>query len=205
MTRGPIRRVLWPIVRPVLRALARALPVEDPWQKHEAKVAKHRFGQGNEHDWPWYFDGRSDVHVTSLKEVCRWLLNCKYAYDKALFQEDDFWQHPVTFETTRKGDCEDHALWAWRKLTELGIPAELVRGRCTYVTHPDSGAHAWVIFRRNDRPYVLEATAKAPKRMVLTLRKAKQYYCPEVSVDAQFKTYLYDGNIETLKQRLEHG
>ena len=66
--------------------------------------------------------------VKSLQEICEWLVGCDYADDEAFFNEPDFWQHPVMFEQTRKGDCEDHALWAWRKLVELGFEAELVRG-----------------------------------------------------------------------------
>ncbi len=33
------------------------------------------------------------------------------------------------FRGKRRGDCKDHALWAWRKLNELGIAAELVCGQ----------------------------------------------------------------------------
>lgn len=203
MIRRLIKKALWPIIQPMLRHFVRSIPVDDPWKKHKSKIAKHRFGSGNIHEWQWYFEGRSDVHVDSLKGICRWLRCCKYAYDKALFQEDDFWQHPVTFESLRKGDCEDHALWAWRKLTELGIPAELVRGRFTHSTSPDNSAHAWVTFKRKNRSYVLEATAKESKKMILPLSKAKQYYCPEYSVDAEFITYVYDGSLEILKQQFD--
>src|SRR5690348_3236184 len=51
----------------------------------------------------------------------RMAADCEYVRDPV--HERDFWQHPKTFEQLRKGDCEDHALWAWRKLTELGISA----------------------------------------------------------------------------------
>ena len=191
MIRRSKRRTFWSAIRSVLRTIDRAIPIDDSWQKREAMVAKHRFGHGNQHNWQWYFNGRSGVYVSSLKHVCRWLRRCKYTHDATLFQERDFWQHPVTFETTQKGDCEDHAVWAWRKLIELGIPAELVYGKCTYV-HPDDSAHVWVVFMRKERSYVLETTAKARKRMVLPVHKAKHYYSPEVSVDANLKTYVYD-------------
>ncbi len=89
------------------------------------------------------------------------------------------------------------------KLIELGIPAEFVVGRCTHFRRPDHAYHAWVVLKRDEQSYVLEATAKSPKRMVLPLRKAKPYYCPEVSVDGDFKTYVHEGRIESLKLRLE--
>src|SRR5205085_1473130 len=66
----------------------------------------------------WYFEGQSAVTVGSVDDVCEWLLECEYVHDPELFHEPDFWQHPRTFERLRKGDCEDHALWAWRKLVE---------------------------------------------------------------------------------------
>jgi predicted transglutaminase-like cysteine proteinase len=33
-------------------------------------------------------------------------------------------EHPGAFERRRRGDCEDFALWAWRKLAEVGVDAE---------------------------------------------------------------------------------
>jgi len=66
--------------------------------------------------------GQSTVCVNDIAAICEWLADCEYVRDPV--HERDFWQHPKTFEQLRKGDCEDHALWAWRKLTELGIPAE---------------------------------------------------------------------------------
>ena len=203
MKRRPIRRALWPVIRPIFLRLIRSIPVDDPWKKHISKIAKHRFGSGNIHEWQWYFEGSSDVHIGSLRDICRWLKKCEYVGDKELFQEDDFWQHPVTFESIRKGDCEDHALWAWRKLTELGICAELVRGRCINDSSLGDSAHAWINFKRGKRTYVLEATAKGSSKMIFPLNTAKHHYCPEYSVDAEFTTFIYDGSVEILKQQYD--
>ena len=69
----------------------------------------------------------------------------------SLFNEIDLWQHPSSFEELRRGDCEDFALWAWRKLAELGIDAEFFVGRILSVEEPDvDRQHAWVVFRVGD-------------------------------------------------------
>jgi len=74
---------------------------------------------------PVVLRGQSTVCVNDIAAICEWLADCEYVRDPV--HERDFWQHPKTFEQLRKGDCEDHALWAWRKLTELGIPADAHR------------------------------------------------------------------------------
>ena len=69
------------------------------------------------------------VPVQSIDDIVAWLQSCEYVTDLDLFHERDFWQHPGTFERLRRGDCEDFALWAWRKLAEVGIDAEFCVGR----------------------------------------------------------------------------
>ena len=105
--------------------MVRAVPVEDAWEKWEARVPAEWFGRGCIHDWPWFFEGESTVTAKSVEEICKWLCGCEYVPDHSLFNELDFWQHPVTFEQRRCGDCEDFALWAWRKLAEMGVDAPL--------------------------------------------------------------------------------
>jgi hypothetical protein len=106
--------------------LARRLPIDDAWERFDFDAPLHVFGNGSRHDFAWYFQGDSSVHVSSIDDVQDWLLGCEYVSDPELFNEPDFWQHPRTFEQLRRGDCEDHALWAWRKLVELGHDAHLV-------------------------------------------------------------------------------
>lgn len=165
----------------------------DPWSRRARGVPPSRFSHGCRHEWAWYFDGISNVRAKSVRDVCRWLRRCKYVHDRLLFQEDDFWQHPVTFETTRKGDCEDHALWAWRKLAELEMPAELVIGKSQSGDPRHHGWHAWVIFERPDgKRYVMETTAKKDqKQMILAVNRARRIYQPAVSVDERFQTWVY--------------
>jgi predicted transglutaminase-like cysteine proteinase len=105
------------------------------------------------------------------------------------FRTIDYWQHPVEFERTRQGDCEDHALWAWRKLIELGYAAEFMVG--TSYRHNRSGEyHAWVVFTRKDRRYLLEAAYKQAQ-MIAPLVEVQRLYDPDFGVDQQLQTYSY--------------
>ena len=96
-----------------------------PWSRQAAHIPHHSFAKGSLNKFRWYLEGNSQVVVSSLEDVCHWLKTCQYAQDEVLFNQSDHWQHPSQFEQTRQGDCEDHALWAWRKLGELGIPPNL--------------------------------------------------------------------------------
>ena len=61
------------------------------------------------------------------------------------------WQQPCAFEQSRRGDCEDFALWAWRKLVEMGVDAEFYVGRVMCGDDPVSARqHAWVVYRVDD-------------------------------------------------------
>ncbi len=139
--------------------LAASTIAKDPWEKNLIEISfkrvKSYFGSGCKNDWPWFFEGSSVVEVSSLKDVFDWLHGCEYIGDQELFNESDFWQHPVTFENLRKGDCEDHAPWAWRKLVEMGVPAEFVVGR---MKSESDSRHAWVMYEKGGETLLLEAT-----------------------------------------------
>jgi predicted transglutaminase-like cysteine proteinase len=121
-----------------------------------------------------------------------WLLGCDYASDDALFRERDFWQHPLTFEQLRRGDCEDHALWGWRKLVELGLDAELVIGR-TIADDARAVAHAWVLYRDGSERYLLDSVCRSREHALLPLASCAHRYLPEWSVDGAFVRYAYAG------------
>ena len=116
----PIPRFLARLLAPLLALLRPRVLVDDPWARSPAVLPTRAFGRGSVRDFRWYFERESEVPVRSIDEVCDWLLGCAYVSDRELFNESDFWQHPGTFERLRQGDCEDYALWAWRKLVELG-------------------------------------------------------------------------------------
>ncbi|MGH7624701.1 MAG: hypothetical protein ACREOJ_05195, partial [Gemmatimonadaceae bacterium] len=131
---------------PVLNLAIRLSPESDPWGHLGYAAPLKAFGSGSRKDFSWYFEGESAVEARSIAEIRGWLAGCEYASDSNLFQEPDFWQHPRTFEHLRRGDCEDFALWAWRKLVEMGIDADLVVGRTMPMLEGDS-RHAWIVFR----------------------------------------------------------
>ena len=104
------------------------LETRDPWTWTRHPVPLWMFGPGCVKDFAWYLEGESRVAVADLDGLCRWLAGCAYVSDESLFRTDDYWQHPATFEQIRKGDCDDHALWAWRKLAALGYESEFMVG-----------------------------------------------------------------------------
>ena len=63
--------------------------------------------------------------------------------------------HPRTF-TGPQGDCK-HALWAWRKLIELGHPAEFFVGQWLEGGGAHHDCHAWVVFEQDGERFLLEA------------------------------------------------
>lgn len=130
----------------------------------------------------------------------RWLLECTYLTDIALFRKVDHWQHPRTFEELRHGDCEDHALWAWRKLAELGIDAELVSGQ-RIVSVAESHDHVWVLFREGGVEYVLEAVSHTRETMVMPAADVRAAYRPHVGVNVRFETIVFGGLVLTMQEK----
>jgi hypothetical protein len=191
------------VLKPILRHATKDLTDDDVWSKQRHKLAKEVFGMGNHHGWDWYLEGRSRVKVKSAKEIVDWLRDCEYVGDLALFNEKDFWQHTVTFEELRKGDCEDHALWAWRKLKELGIPAEFVVGRSGPATARGNHAHAWIQLELSGQPCLMETVANKRQQMTFPLDDVRRKYCPAYSVDTNLITYRYGGHIEFARLQLE--
>ena len=202
-----LRRLLYWSVRPAWRLVLRIMPAGDPWQRIEYRVPISRYGAGSNHDFSWYFEGESLVEVQTLDELQDWLLGCEYVRDPELFNEADFWQHPRTFEQLRRGDCEDYALWAWRKLLELGYDADLVSGRCLPwkpgVSDAERG-HVWVVFRRDGESYLLETVAKKREHMVRLLEQVKGNYRPEYGVDRDRQRYAFAGLLHTMREREFH-
>lgn len=168
----------------------RAAP--DPWQRLPYAAKPTMFGRGCLHPFPWYFEGESAVVMRGVDDVCAYLLECEYVQDPDLFNESDFWQHPRTFERLRQGDCEDHALWAWRKLVELGLDAELVSGTQRTADGATNG-HVWVRFRDGGREFILETVTRDRDRMVRPFDVAKGDYVPHASVDRAFMLHCYSG------------
>ncbi len=163
----------------------------DPWVRTDRTPCDHHFGCGRALAGPRYLRGNSIVRATSVEAVKSWLAGCTYVPDKEQFGTDDYWQHPSEFERVRRGDCEDLALWAWRKLVEIGYDAVLVVGNW----HPPQGnlgCHAWVLFATESGDFVLEATAH-PDAMFQPLAAVRAHYHPEVGIDRNGRTFSFQG------------
>lgn len=192
----------WLLLKPLFRFLLRTVPVEDPWERFAYHVPLHLYGAGARREFQWYFEGKSSVEVTSLDDIKAWLLACEYIRDPDLFHEDDFWQHPRTFEQLRKGDCEDFALWAWRQLVQLGFDAEFVAGHSLLASeHTEPSGHAWVLFRMKDTTYLFDTVLRNTDHMIQPLDAVRELYRPEVSVDGDFDRYAYGGYYQMLRSR----
>jgi len=134
----------------------------------------------------------------TFEDVVDWLTGCEYRPDAEFFHEADYWQHPCTFETLRVGDCEDFALWAWRRLGELGFDVEFVAGRTRSSDDGDTGdpwatGHAWVHFLDAGRPMLLDAVAYRNEPIIRPIESVRDSYVPEVSVDSALRRYVYGG------------
>ncbi len=172
------------------------LPLDNPWERFASSVPLNVYGMGARREFRWYFEGQSVVEIQSIEEIQEWLLGCKYVSDSDLFQEADFWQHPCTFEQLRKGDCEDFALWAWRKMVRLGYQAEFVAGRCLQpgCSDIDQGhGHTWLVFEKDEALYLFDPIIRERDHMIQPLDAVRHEYIPEVSVDQHFKRYAYAG------------
>jgi hypothetical protein len=191
-----IRRALSIAFTPLYRFLIVRMTWDDAWELIPGWfMTPQRFGSGSRHDFRWYLSGDSRVEVEDIDGICEWLSACEYASDSALFNERDFWQHPVTFEQLRRGDCEDHALWAWRKLIEIGIEAELYVGEWfNDLVRPVSN-HAWVCYAVDGSRFLLEPAVKERATMVRRWDAVRHQYRPHYSVDHTFQMRTYAGRL----------
>jgi len=173
-------------------ALAGRGPVADPWAREPVRLPPSAFGLGSVRDFAWYFEGDTLVAVDSLDALCAWLAGCAYVRDPDLFHDADFWQHPRTFERLRRGDCEDFALWAWRKLVEMGFDADLVVGHCLRDAERE-GRHAWVVFRSEGGEFLFEPVSGNAAHAVRPLAEVKEHYVPEFGVGADRRRFAFSG------------
>ena len=186
----------WALSRPFRHLLADWVAHEDVWAFQEMDLPPGWLG--STYDFWHYLDGHSEVRLHRREDIWAWLVECEKKSDLELFSQRDYWQHPLTFEQLRKGDCEDHALWAWRKLGELGFPARFFVGQW----QPDgpvgleSGKHAWVTFEDEDGEYLVESMASGVEEMVQPLAKAKPEYTPHLSVGHLRDTRIYGGFLQ---------
>jgi len=165
-----------------------------PWERVTMPVPAAAFGTGSHRSFADYFEGESCVPVRSIDDIVAWLRTCEYVSDADLFHERDVWQHPAAFEQLRRGDCEDFALWTWRKLAEIGIDAEFYVGRVNLSEESLSDRqHAWVVYQVDGTEFLFEPAASSPERMIRPLADAKHTYVPHFAVNRRLDTVAFVG------------
>jgi hypothetical protein len=179
---------------PFLRLLAWLAGRDSVWERLTIRVPPSVFGPGSRRAFAAYFEGASGVPVRSIDDIVAWLQTCEYVTDLELFHQRDVWQHPGSFEDLRRGDCEDFALWAWRKLAEIGIDAEFFVGRviCDDRTGIDR-QHAWVVYHIDGTAFLFEPAAASPTGMIRPLVEAMDAYVPHFAVNHRFETQAFAG------------
>lgn len=178
----------------------RLFPVRDPWTRLPYEAPLALYGEGARRGFDWVFEGESVTTIATVDELMHWLAECVYDTDHRLFQEADFWQHPRTFEHLRRGDCEDFALWAWRKLVEIGFDAELVIGR-RVPPGSENSRHAWVVFRTADDEFLFEPACRDRTLALRPIEVARAEYIPEFGVTATRRRFFFAGYAYFLQNR----
>lgn len=196
-----LRRIVGFMLRPLWGALIRLMPDGDPWERVNIAPRLDMYGSGARLEFSRYLQGSSRVTVASIDDVQDWLLGCRYERDEALFAEPDFWQHPTTFEHLRAGDCEDFALWTWRKLIELEVDADFITGY-SLTGGELAGRHAWVVFREGGSEFLFEPVARDKARMIRPLAEVRHEYLPEFGADRTARRFAFTGYLMGTKRRL---
>jgi Transglutaminase-like superfamily len=117
------------------------------------------------------------VKCQSFEDLRKFLRTCRAVSDKEQFGKDEYWMPPEEFERSRKGDCDDFAMYAWRQLLEMGYKARFVGG----MVGDSPVKHAWVTFERDGRHFLLEPQARYLGPVYPRLDALR--YKPDVSVE----------------------
>lgn len=145
-------------------------PIGRPTTRRKKKVFHPTYPMGR------YLSQRLHHVCSSLEEIGEFLQHCTYVSDQEQFGRPDYWFAPEQFEITKKGDCEDFALWTWRQLLALGYAARFVVG----VSGAYGSGHAWATFEKDGKHYLVEALARRIPKMFPRLSTLT--YHPEISV-----------------------
>ncbi|MBN2590574.1 MAG: transglutaminase-like cysteine peptidase [Sedimentisphaerales bacterium] len=124
------------------------------------------------------------VYCKNIKELRKFLRGCSYVSDKEQFNKEDYWMPPEEFETRKKGDCDDFALWTWRQLIEMGYKSRYVVGRAGKYGE----GHAWVTMEKDGKQYLVEPLMYFRKRLP---RLSVARYEPKGSVGWDGKSIHY--------------
>ena len=193
------------LLGPLINLVLRFIPAGDPWERFAQRVPLSLYGSGSLRDFGWYLEGESRVAVASIEEIHHWLPAASTWTTRSLFHENDFWQHPRTFEHLPAAIARITRL-GLRKLVELGVDRISCRSAAfrTGVSEAGSG-HVWVVFTRGEETMVFETVAKTKEGMLRPLREVRDQYRPEVAVNGVRKRFAYRGYLLTLKEQRDRG
>ncbi len=96
------------------------------------------------------------IQCKSFEDLRKLLSSCRTVSDKEQFGKEDYWMPPEEFERSRKGDCDDFAMYAWRQLLEMGYKTRFVAGSIG----DSRQGHAWVTFEQDGKHFLLEPQAR---------------------------------------------
>ena len=186
---------------PVVRWVMRRSVSTDPWERLDVQPRPVYHGAQHDENFREYLRASSSVTVSSMHEVEAWLRTATYM--RAADSPFDWSTLPLAFEQSRAGNCLDHALWAWWKLIDLGVAADLAIG-FSNVEDLAGGRHAWVVFHQDGTRYMLESVRKDHDRpMCVPVAEVAEKYFPEFGVDARGTRFTYGGALRTLDARLK--
>lgn len=155
------------------RILAQLPGDEKQW--HGTRYPRTRLAQ--KYPWQEFFEEDLATAPETLACIEDFLSGCTYLSDQETRGELDYWERPEVFEKRRTGDCEDHAIWAWRHLHQMGFRVRFVVGHFRT-------CHAWLHIFTNGRVYLLETTQK--KNRPPETEQYKPWWSVERTGDDQF-------------------
>jgi len=125
------------------------------------------------------------MQCANFREMRRFLSKCRYVSDQELFGREDYWQSPEDFEVSKKGDCDDFALWAWRQVLGMGYPARFVVGCAGRY----GDGHAWVTFEKDGKGFILEPLRWVLGESMPRLSAIRHHPATSVEWDGEKVTY----------------
>lgn len=189
--------LFWPLSKVLLRLPF--MKIGDRYERMTMSIPLQRLGAPHARAFVDYLAGPSHVAVESLDDIEAWLRECRYL--AAPERSDDWTTLTTRFETTRIGNCLDHALWAWRKMREVGYVPELVVGVADPNDRPHD-RHAWVSIHDGDKRWIVEAITKLPGHpMIKPSALDRDIYWPEIGVDSEGTPFGYTGMIRYFRHR----
>jgi hypothetical protein len=203
LRRAAYRAGMWLLAYP-FRLLLRLAPAYGRWERVAVRGRPQHYGAARARDLADYLRGPTTVDLSSVAEVEQWLRGCQFERDP--MRGDDWSAHPFAFEYLRRGNCLDHALWAWRKLVDLGADAELVigwQGGLHEAVRGGSARHAWVIVRNTAGDLLMEPAAKDGAMWRRLAEIGEGEYWPEFGVRRDGEHFTYGGYWHSLQREVD--